>query len=137
MDNTIATDTRLDDGLQRRMAFVRWLRNTHGWFGLWGAVLGLMMGFSGIWLNHRNVLKLPLETVEEIQQAHRQASVRETAREMQKLVGPRAPGGEPWVVSRWGWLEGRRRVQEPVSLHWFILLCLGMVSSALSWLEPR
>ena len=59
MDNTIATDTRLDDGLQRRMAFVRWLRNTHGWFGLWGAVLGLMMGFSGIWLNHRNVLKLP------------------------------------------------------------------------------
>jgi hypothetical protein len=31
----------------------------HGWFGLWGAVLGLMFGFSGIWLNHRAVLKLP------------------------------------------------------------------------------
>src|SRR5271170_4489605 len=44
----------------RRIVFVRWVRRTHGWFGLWGAVLGLMMGTSGIWLNHRAVLKLPL-----------------------------------------------------------------------------
>ncbi|MDB5828875.1 MAG: PepSY-associated helix domain protein [Variovorax sp.] len=44
---------------QRRADIVRWIRRTHGWFGLWGAVLGLMMGFSGIFLNHRNVLKLP------------------------------------------------------------------------------
>jgi uncharacterized protein len=44
----------------RRLTFVRWVRRTHGWFGLWGALLGLMMGFSGIWLNHRNVLKLQL-----------------------------------------------------------------------------
>lgn len=42
----------------RRATFVRWLRRTHGWFGLWGAVLGLVFGFSGIWLNHRAVLKL-------------------------------------------------------------------------------
>jgi hypothetical protein len=41
-----------------RAVFVRWLRRTHGWFGLWGAVLGLVFGFSGIWLNHRAVLKL-------------------------------------------------------------------------------
>lgn len=41
-----------------RVTFVRWLRRTHGWFGLWGAVLGLVFGFSGIWLNHRAVLKL-------------------------------------------------------------------------------
>jgi len=47
-------------GVNRRLAFVRWVRRTHGWFGLWGALLGLLMGFSGIWLNHRNVLKLPL-----------------------------------------------------------------------------
>jgi hypothetical protein len=46
--------------VNRRLAFVRWVRRTHGWFGLWGAVLGLLMGFSGIWLNHRNVLKLQL-----------------------------------------------------------------------------
>ena len=35
-----------------------WLRKTHGWIGLWGATLGLLFGFSGIWLNHRAVLPL-------------------------------------------------------------------------------
>jgi hypothetical protein len=28
--------------VNRRLAFVRWVRRTHGWFGLWGALLGLM-----------------------------------------------------------------------------------------------
>jgi hypothetical protein len=45
---------------QRRMAIVRWIRKTHGWIGLWGAVLGLVFGIAGIWLNHRAVLKLPM-----------------------------------------------------------------------------
>src|SRR6476659_3203621 len=44
----------------RRLAFMRWVRKTHGWFGLWGALLGLMMGVSGVWLNHRATLKLEL-----------------------------------------------------------------------------
>ncbi|MFS2106213.1 PepSY-associated TM helix domain-containing protein [Ralstonia sp. Ralssp135] len=44
----------------RRATIVRWLRKTHGWFGLWGAVMGLIFGVSGIWLNHRAVLKLPV-----------------------------------------------------------------------------
>ena len=48
----MTTSTRAD--------FTVWLRRTHGWFGLWGATLGLLFGFSGIWLNHRAVLKLPL-----------------------------------------------------------------------------
>jgi uncharacterized protein len=39
---------------------IRWIRKSHGWVGLWGAVLGLLFGFSGIWLNHRSVLKLPV-----------------------------------------------------------------------------
>jgi hypothetical protein len=39
---------------------VHWLRKTHGWFGLWGAILGLLAGFSGVWLNHRATLKLDL-----------------------------------------------------------------------------
>lgn len=43
----------------RRAAFLHWVRKTHGWFGLWGATLGLLFGISGIWLNHRAVLKLP------------------------------------------------------------------------------
>jgi hypothetical protein len=46
--------------VNRRLAFVRWVRKTHGWFGLWGALLGLMFGLSGIWLNHRSVMKLEL-----------------------------------------------------------------------------
>ncbi len=46
--------------VNRRLAFVQWVRRTHGWFGLWGALLGLMMGTSGVWLNHRATLKLEL-----------------------------------------------------------------------------
>ena len=46
--------------VNRRLTFVRWVRRTHGWFGLWGALLGLTFGFSGIWLNHRATLKLQL-----------------------------------------------------------------------------
>ncbi len=46
--------------LNRRLAFVRWMRRMHGWFGLWGALLGLMTGLSGVWLNHRTTLKLEL-----------------------------------------------------------------------------
>jgi hypothetical protein len=44
-----------------RASAVVWLRRTHGWVGLWGATLGLLFGLSGIWLNHRSVLKLPIE----------------------------------------------------------------------------
>jgi hypothetical protein len=39
--------------------FVYWVRKTHSWIGLWGALLGLVFGLSGIWLNHRAVMKLP------------------------------------------------------------------------------
>jgi len=46
--------------VNRRLAFVRWVRRTHGWFGLWGALLCLMAGTSGIWLNHRSTMKLEL-----------------------------------------------------------------------------
>ena len=49
--------------INRRLTFVRWVRRTHGWFGLWGALLGLIFGASGVWLNHRAVLKLqPAQT---------------------------------------------------------------------------
>ncbi len=37
-----------------------WIRKSHGWIGLWGAIFGLLFGTSGIWLNHRATLKLPL-----------------------------------------------------------------------------
>lgn len=42
-----------------RHSFIRWLRKIHGWIGLWGAVMGLLFGASGILLNHRAVMKIP------------------------------------------------------------------------------
>ncbi len=54
------------NSINRRLTFVRWVRRTHGWFGLWGALLGLMMGFSGVWLNHRNVMKLQLPSQQQL-----------------------------------------------------------------------
>jgi hypothetical protein len=49
-----AADTR-----SRRATFLKWLRKTHSWIGLWGAALGLLFGTSGILLNHRAVMKIP------------------------------------------------------------------------------
>ncbi len=45
----------------RRSTFLKWLRDIHGWLGLWGAVLGLLFGATGIIHNHRTVLKIDLE----------------------------------------------------------------------------
>lgn len=54
---------------KRRGDFLRWLRNTHGWLGLWGAALGLLFGATGILLNHRNIMKLPYAQYEKSQVA--------------------------------------------------------------------
>jgi len=43
----------------RRAGFLKWLRRTHAWLGLWGAVLGLLFGITGILLNHRTVMQIP------------------------------------------------------------------------------
>lgn len=48
-----------------RALFIKWLRKTHGWIGLWGAVLGLLFGGTGILLNHRSLLKIPLAQSQE------------------------------------------------------------------------
>ena len=37
----------------------------HGWIGLWGAVLGLLFGSTGILLNHRAVLRIPAAQTQE------------------------------------------------------------------------
>ncbi|RFC37861.1 MAG: hypothetical protein DID92_2727743161 [Candidatus Nitrotoga sp. SPKER] len=49
----------------RRAVFLKWLRKTHGWIGLWGAAIGLCFGVTGILLNHRTVLKIPAAQVQE------------------------------------------------------------------------
>lgn len=48
-----------------RGAFLKWLRRTHAWFGLWGAALGLLFGFTGILLNHHEVMKIPVGRIQQ------------------------------------------------------------------------
>lgn len=48
-----------------RGTFLKWLRRTHAWFGLWGAAMGLLFGFTGILLNHRDILKIPIGRMEQ------------------------------------------------------------------------
>ena len=43
--------------MNRRLTFVRWVRKTHGWFGLWGALLGLMMALLAVGSNAQPVLR--------------------------------------------------------------------------------
>ncbi len=54
----------MTDTSNRRSVFLRKLRTLHGWLGLWGAVMGLSFGATGILLNHRNILKLPVQLAE-------------------------------------------------------------------------
>jgi hypothetical protein len=57
MDN--AETTSQPSSRSRRGVFLKWLRKMHGWIGLWGALLGLLFGITGILLNHRAVMKIP------------------------------------------------------------------------------
>ena len=57
----------LSQGMKRGR-FLVWLRRTHAWMGLWGAVLGLIFGVSGILLNHRSEMKIPLAAQHETHQ---------------------------------------------------------------------
>jgi hypothetical protein len=84
--------------VNRRLAFVRWVRRTHGWFGLWGALLGLMAGTSGIWLNHRSVMKLDLP---DQQQTSTQIA----------LPDPRPETADAMAA----WLQGVLKVDRPVN----------------------
>ncbi|CAH1904992.1 putative transmembrane protein [Candidatus Nitrotoga sp. HW29] len=63
-DNDLV-DSKDRDLRSRRAVFLKWLRKTHGWIGLWGAAIGLCFGVTGILLNHRTVLKIPAAQVQE------------------------------------------------------------------------
>ena len=82
----------------RRLAVVQWVRKTHGWFGLWGALLGLMMGFSGVWLNHRATLKLDLPD------------------QQQRAVQLALPDPRPATIDAMAtWLQGALKVDRPAN----------------------
>lgn len=75
----------------QRVKFLRWLRSTHAWLGLWGATLGLFFGVTGIVMNHRAVLKLPLKKFEQqvvrLELAEAPRSAEELAAMLQKRLG--------------------------------------------------
>src|SRR4051812_47553362 len=48
-----------DNPKSRRGIFLKWLRKTHGWIGLWVAALGLLFGVTGFLQNHRAIMKIP------------------------------------------------------------------------------
>lgn len=56
----VPADTRKRNR-SRRAIFLTWLRRTHLYVGLWGAVLGLLFGTTGLLMNHRAIMKIPLE----------------------------------------------------------------------------
>jgi uncharacterized protein len=41
-----------------RQQFIVWLKRVHAWTGFWGALLFLMLGVSGVLLNHRSIMKI-------------------------------------------------------------------------------
>lgn len=49
---------------RRRAKALHTLRKLHGWLGLWGAVLGCFFGATGIVMNHRAILPVPLKKFE-------------------------------------------------------------------------
>ncbi len=88
-----ASDPRSSRGI-----VLKWLRRTHAWIGLWGAVLGLLFGVTGILLNHRAILKIPA------------AQVQETAVQL-PLPNP-APVDANAMAE---WLRGELKTDEPAS----------------------
>jgi len=73
---TSAADARAR--AMRRARFMATLRKAHGWIGLWGAVIGFMMGATGIVMSHRAILKLPISKGEQSTVQFKLASVPET-----------------------------------------------------------
>lgn len=51
----------------KRIRWLKWLRRTHAWIGLWGAGLGLLFGISGFLLNHHIIMKIPAAHIEQSQ----------------------------------------------------------------------
>lgn len=81
-------------GKLRRRALLIWVRRLHLWIGLWGAALGLLFGVTEIVLNHRSVLKVPIEkTVQRTVQVAIPAGRADSPPQMD-VAGKTVTGGE-------------------------------------------
>jgi hypothetical protein len=52
-----------------RTDFIQWLKRIHAWTGFWGALAFLLIGASGLLLNHRSVLKIDTGAPREVMEA--------------------------------------------------------------------
>lgn len=86
----------------RKARFLVWLRRTHAWLGLWGAMLGLLFGLSGFLLNHRQIMKIPAA---ELTEQHQILQVPVAAR-----ANPRA--FEAWLREQTSMPEAKAKTQK-------------------------
>lgn len=105
-----------------------WLRRVHGWIGLWGAALGLLFGFSGIWLNHRAVLPLkPAAGRSEVRLAldgPPPATAREMAARVQRALGLPASDARVRIEKSRPvpWVEAPASAASMQPEHWIVNL---------------
>nr|WP_240141485.1 PepSY-associated TM helix domain-containing protein [Nitrosomonas sp. HPC101] len=86
----------------RQARFLVWLRRIHAWTGLWGAVLGLLFGTTGILLNHRSEMKIPLAAQHETR--HTLTPPAESLQSPATL--------EAWLRERFKLSHARSRIQQ-------------------------
>ena len=48
---------------------LRWLKRVHAWTGVWGAMIFLFVGFTGVLLNHKAVMKIDTGAPQEVMSA--------------------------------------------------------------------
>jgi len=112
----------------RRAIFLTWLRKIHLYVGLWGAVFGLLFGATGILLNHRAIMKIPVEkTVQKtVQLALPSATSFSTPAEMSvwlqqelqfKAVAPPIIKSQPPQKVIWGDIETMQPARWTIGLH--------------------
>jgi len=53
-----------------RTDVIQWLKRIHAWTGFWGALAFLLIGTSGLLLNHRSVLKIDTGAPREVMEAN-------------------------------------------------------------------
>ncbi len=93
-----------------RSRFLWWLRQIHLWLGLWGAALGLIFGATGILMNHRAILKIPIEKVK---QSHAQLALPEGGfKNIEQL--------QNWLSSQTGYpvLQNRNKIDPAKTVIW-------------------
>jgi len=82
-----------------RGPFLKWLRRTHAWLGLWGAALGILFGVTGILNNHRAIMKIPAAKIEQ---------------NVIQLPLPQPPPTSPEVFA--AWLQWELGIKKPWTL---------------------